>query len=170
MLLSLLFSGDNQNDSFGAAPKYVKHISRSASELSNHEGAKANSSPPERPFDTPHRSRGVINPAVTGVLQRTHGFFSTLKVSDMICTLYCVCASFIPILSYSIDGREVEAKNAYDNRQYVTQVAMNWKVTPPTMRQTIVLIQPHNRQDIDRQLVDHRWHDSTTKCEPKVIQ
>lgn len=71
-------SGDNQNDSFEAAPNYVKHISKSASELSNRDGKKATVQ--EKPIESPQRARGAINPAVSGVLQRTHGFFSTLKV------------------------------------------------------------------------------------------
>lgn len=70
--------GDNQNDSFEAAPKYVKHISKSASELSNRDEKKV--TPQETPTASPRRARGAINPAVSGVLQRTHGFFSTLKV------------------------------------------------------------------------------------------
>lgn len=70
--------GDNQNDSFEAAPKYVKHISKSASELDNRDGKKE--TPQEKPIESPQRARGAINPAVSGVLQRTHGFFSTLKV------------------------------------------------------------------------------------------
>lgn len=72
-------SGDNQNDSFEAAPKYVKHISKSASELSHRDGTKAAAQ--EKPIESPQRARGAINPAVSGVLQRTHGFFSTLKVN-----------------------------------------------------------------------------------------
>lgn len=74
--------GDNQNDSFEAAPKYVKHISKSASELSNRDGTKT--SAPTKPIESSsNRSRGAINPAVSGVLQRTHGFFSTLKVNNI---------------------------------------------------------------------------------------
>lgn len=74
--------GDNQNDSFETAPKYVKHISKSASELSNRDGTKA--APPEKSNEPPQRARGAINPGVSGVLQRTHGFFSTLKVNQFI--------------------------------------------------------------------------------------
>lgn len=53
-----------------------KHLSKSTSELSCREFSI------DTPNSSPLRTKGSINPSVVGVLQKTHGFFSTLKVSE----------------------------------------------------------------------------------------
>lgn len=53
----------------------VKHLSKSASELSCRDCTT------ESPHGSPQRAKSAANPAVAGVIQRTHGFFSTLKVN-----------------------------------------------------------------------------------------
>uniref|UniRef100_A0A1B0DNA3 Uncharacterized protein n=2 Tax=Phlebotomus papatasi TaxID=29031 RepID=A0A1B0DNA3_PHLPP len=50
-----------------------KHLSKSASELSCRDCSV------DSPSGSPHRTRSIANPAVSGVLQKTHGFFNTLK-------------------------------------------------------------------------------------------
>ncbi|XP_055687103.1 multiple C2 and transmembrane domain-containing protein isoform X2 [Lutzomyia longipalpis] len=50
-----------------------KHLSKSASELSCRDCSM------DSPSGSPHRTRSIANPAVSGVLQKTHGFFNTLR-------------------------------------------------------------------------------------------
>lgn len=53
-----------------------KHLSKSASELSCRDCSM------ESPTGSPVRGKNATtNPAVAGVIQKTHGFFSTLRVS-----------------------------------------------------------------------------------------
>lgn len=54
-----------------------KHLSHSASELS-YRGVALDSSPTRSPQRT---RRSTANPSVAGVLSRTHGFFSSLRVN-----------------------------------------------------------------------------------------
>lgn len=54
-----------------------KHLSKSTSELSCHDYSV------DTPSGSPLRTKHGINPSVVGVLQKTHGFFSTLKVRNI---------------------------------------------------------------------------------------
>lgn len=58
-----------------------KHLSKSTSELSCHDFSTIGSANiADTPNNSPLRTKHSINPSVVGVLQKTHGFFSTLKV------------------------------------------------------------------------------------------
>ncbi|XP_055619934.1 multiple C2 and transmembrane domain-containing protein isoform X2 [Toxorhynchites rutilus septentrionalis] len=52
-----------------------KHLSKSASELSCNDCGLSGDSP----SSSPQRARSAANPTVPGVIQRTHGFFNTLR-------------------------------------------------------------------------------------------
>ncbi|EAT41474.1 AAEL006893-PA, partial [Aedes aegypti] len=52
-----------------------KHLSKSASELSCNDCGGSGDSPQS----SPQRARSAVNPSVPGVIQRTHGFFNTLR-------------------------------------------------------------------------------------------
>ncbi|XP_062553215.1 multiple C2 and transmembrane domain-containing protein isoform X2 [Armigeres subalbatus] len=52
-----------------------KHLSKSASELSCNDCGGSGDSPQSSPV----RARSAVNPSVPGVIQRTHGFFNTLR-------------------------------------------------------------------------------------------
>lgn len=65
------FSDDSKPEE--KAQSFGKHLSKSASELDSRE----NYAIPSHSSPSPHRS----GRSVAGVLQRTHGFLSTLKVS-----------------------------------------------------------------------------------------
>uniref|UniRef100_A0A1Q3G4Q9 Putative conserved plasma membrane protein n=1 Tax=Culex tarsalis TaxID=7177 RepID=A0A1Q3G4Q9_CULTA len=52
-----------------------KHLSKSASELSCNDCGGSGDSPQS----SPQRARSAVNPAIPGVIQRTHGFFNTLR-------------------------------------------------------------------------------------------
>lgn len=162
---------DNQNDSFEAAPKYVKHISKSASELTNNrDGTKA--TPQETPTASPQRARGAINPAVSGVLQRTHGFFSTLKVIvfDQWKLNFCKWNFLRRELVNSIDGREVGAKSDRSNNRFVMAIRKSLTVMQPIMGRTIAPIRPPNRHVIDRPSVDRRSLGPIWNCGTKAIR
>lgn len=56
--------------------KLRKHLSKSASELS------AGKYSTDWQNSSPQRAKSAVNPSVAGVIQKTHGFFSTLKVFE----------------------------------------------------------------------------------------
>lgn len=63
-----------------------KRLSKSTSELSCHDHgalhvADNNNETKSSDSSTRQRVKNVVNPSVSGVLQKTHGFFSSLKVS-----------------------------------------------------------------------------------------
>lgn len=66
------------NDTNTRCSNLGKHLSKSASELSCRDCSI------ESPNSSPQRAKSAANPAVTGVIQKTHGFFSTLKVRPII--------------------------------------------------------------------------------------
>ena len=65
-----------------------KHLSKSASELSCRD---CNT---DSPNNSPLRTKSVANPAVAGVIQKTHGFFSTLKVTTIKFVLFILFFKF----------------------------------------------------------------------------
>lgn len=65
----------------GRCSSLRKHLSKSASELSCKECTGSVTSDSITPFPSPQRTKSAANPNVSSVLQRTHGFLSTLRVS-----------------------------------------------------------------------------------------
>lgn len=77
-----------------------KHLSHSASELS-YRGVALDSSPTRSPQRT---RRSTANPSVAGVLSRTHGFFSSLRVNIFRKALQCsFCRSSSLVLKFKRD-------------------------------------------------------------------
>lgn len=65
-----------------------KRLSKSTSELNCHDHGSAhisnnNNDTKSSDSSTRQKVKNVVNPSVSGVLQKTHGFFSSLKVSNV---------------------------------------------------------------------------------------
>ncbi|KAJ6643284.1 Multiple C2 and transmembrane domain-containing protein [Pseudolycoriella hygida] len=63
----------NSSEKAKCSTNLAKHLSKSASELSYGDCSLDSAT------NSPKRARSAVNPAVSGVIQKTHGFFSTLK-------------------------------------------------------------------------------------------
>lgn len=64
-----------RNDNHSRCINLGKHLSKSASELSCRDCGN------DSVNNSPQRTKSAANPSVTGVIQKTHGFFNTLKVN-----------------------------------------------------------------------------------------